>query len=417
MPDYNWPPMETRKVIGKQQKRLDGPPKAAGRAKYSSDFNRNDLLHATFLTCPHAHAKITAIDTSEAEKLDGVKAVKIVNPVGFEVQWEGTEVVAVAATSEEIARDAIHKIKVQYDVLPHLVNEADLSKAGNRAKAAGEQVTGDPDKAFQDADVVSEGHYGIPVITHCCLEPHGKVIEWKGDQVNYWPSTQNVYGVVATSRKLSACRPRTCIRRCSTSAAGSAASSLRTAGAWKPRTFPNSRGGRPVKLFLDRDTELQIAGNRPSAFADIKVAAKKDGTITSWQSKSWATGGVGGGGMPPIPYVFTEIPNKRLQHSAVSVNARAGARVARPESPAGVLPHLQRARGSGRETQDGSGGSVRQEPGLHGARRGLPGADRERRRADRLEAQLASARRGRQRTGEARPRPLGEYVGRSGPSQ
>jgi xanthine dehydrogenase YagR molybdenum-binding subunit len=58
-----------------------------------------------------------------------------------------------------------------------------------------------------------------------------------------------------------------------------------------------------------------------SAFAKIKVGAKKDGTITAWQSDSWATGGMGGGGMPPIPYVFTEIPNVRLNHSAVSVNA------------------------------------------------------------------------------------------------
>ena len=50
-------------------------------------------------------------------------------------------------------------------------------------------------------------------------------------------------------------------------------------------------GGRPVKLFLDRATELMIAGNRPSAFAKIKIGGKKDGTITAWQSESWATGG------------------------------------------------------------------------------------------------------------------------------
>jgi xanthine dehydrogenase YagR molybdenum-binding subunit len=76
-----------------------------------------------------------------------------------------------------------------------------------------------------------------------------------------------------------------------------------------------------VKLFLDRATELTIAGVRPSAFAKIKIAAKKDGTITAWQSESWATGGIPGGGMPPIPYLFTKIPNIRLNHSAVAINA------------------------------------------------------------------------------------------------
>ena len=61
--------------------------------------------------------------------------------------------------------DAARAVKVEYEILPHLVQEHDLAKAGNRAKPAGEQVTGDPDKAFQDAATVSEGEYGIPVIT------------------------------------------------------------------------------------------------------------------------------------------------------------------------------------------------------------------------------------------------------------
>ena len=80
-------------------------------------------------------------------------------------------------------------------------------------------------------------------------------------------------------------------------------------------------GGRPVKVFLDRASELTIAGVRPSHFAKIKIGAKKDGTMTAWQSESWSTGGFGGGGMAPLPYVFNKIPNFRLNHTAVSLNA------------------------------------------------------------------------------------------------
>jgi xanthine dehydrogenase YagR molybdenum-binding subunit len=76
-----------------------------------------------------------------------------------------------------------------------------------------------------------------------------------------------------------------------------------------------------VKLFLDRATEQMIAGNRPSAYGKIKVAGKKDGTITAWQSDTWATGGFTGGGSPPLPYVYSNIPNQRLNHTAISVNA------------------------------------------------------------------------------------------------
>jgi CO/xanthine dehydrogenase Mo-binding subunit len=66
--------MESRKVIGKPIKRVDGPPKAAGRAKYSSDFNTRGLLFAAYLHSPHAYAKLDSIDTSEAEKVRSARA-------------------------------------------------------------------------------------------------------------------------------------------------------------------------------------------------------------------------------------------------------------------------------------------------------------------------------------------------------
>ena len=53
-PDYSWPPMESRKIIGKSPKRLDGLQKASGRAKYTSDLNMKDLLYGAYLTCPTA---------------------------------------------------------------------------------------------------------------------------------------------------------------------------------------------------------------------------------------------------------------------------------------------------------------------------------------------------------------------------
>src|SRR4249920_3513705 len=131
-PDYSWPPMESRKVIGKPHKRLDGPQKASGRAKYTSDLKMKDMLYAAYVLCPHGHARITAVDTSAAEKLKGVMAVHVIATAGKEVQWHGQEIAAVAATTEEIAREAARKIKVDYEVMPHFVNEADLGKAGSR---------------------------------------------------------------------------------------------------------------------------------------------------------------------------------------------------------------------------------------------------------------------------------------------
>ena len=328
-PDYHWPPMDKRKYIGTRVKRLDGPMKSAGRAKYSSDLNLKGMLFGAYLTSPHAHARITAVDTSEAEKMNGVKAVYVAAKPGSEVQWQGFEVAAVAATTEEIAREAVRKIKVDYEVLPHFVEDDQLAKAGTYGKAAGEKLTGDPDKTFQSAEVVSEATYGIPVVNHCCLEPHGQVIQWvKGDKedgsadtINAWPSVQFVSGYansLAPNLKVPAANIKVKMDYI-----GGGFGSKFGPDAWAEvgARLSKAAGGRPVKLFLDRAAEQMIAGNRPSAYGKIKIAGAKDGTVTAWQSDSWGTGGFATVGGPPIPYIFDGIPNKRINHTSISVNA------------------------------------------------------------------------------------------------
>ncbi|MGA8620464.1 MAG: xanthine dehydrogenase family protein molybdopterin-binding subunit [Candidatus Sulfotelmatobacter sp.] len=197
--------------------------------------------------------------------------------------------------------------------------EASSKPPSNYQKAAA-QTVGDPDKAFAEADVVSEGLYGIPVITHCCLESHGSISEWTdAEHLFTHISTQNVSGIpgqMAEPLKM----PATNIRVHQDNIGGGFGSKF-SPDRWGIFTAEISKkaGGKPVRLMLERDTELKVAGARPSAYARVKVGAKKDGTVVAWQSNSWGTGGPGGGGMPPIPYVFS-IPNQRQQHTAIRNN-------------------------------------------------------------------------------------------------
>src|SRR5882762_4225134 len=197
--------------------------------------------------------------------------------------------------------------------------EASSKPPSNYQKAAA-QTVGDPDKAFAEAEVVSEGLYGIPVITHCCLESHGSISEWTDqDHLFTYISTQNVSGIpgqMAEPLKI----PATNIRVHQDNIGGGFGSKF-SPDRWGIFTAEVSRkaGGKPVRIMLERDTELKVAGARPSAYARVKVAAKKDGTLVAWQSNSWGTGGPGGGGMPPIPYVFS-VPNQRQQHTAIRNN-------------------------------------------------------------------------------------------------
>ncbi len=210
------------------------------------------------------------------------------------------------------------------DVLAAIRAAAVHPEAGNRAQSnyqkAAAQTMGDPDKAFAEADVVSEGLYGVPVITHCCLESHGSISEWTDPEHLFTHiSTQNVSGIagqMAEPLKM----PATNIRVHQDHIGGGFGSKF-SPDRWGVFTAEVSKkaGGMPVRIMLERDTELKVAGARPSAYARVKVAAKKDGTVVAWQSNSWGTGGPGGGGMPPIPYVFS-IPNQRQEHTAIRNN-------------------------------------------------------------------------------------------------
>lgn len=322
MAEYKWPEEGKRTHIGKRIKRLDGPDKVSGRAKYTYDLNRPGMLFGKVLRSPHPHAKIVSIDLSVAEKMPGVKAVKIIQGPGTEIQWAGDEIAVVAAETEGQAEDAVRAIKVQYEKLPHFVNEQnwDTIPEANRRKPS-ENVAGDPAKAFQEAEVIIEGTYGNEVITHCCLETHGLIAEWEDDKnLLVHQSTQSV----------SANGPE--FARALQLPAGNVHLHMDHIGGGFGSKFPVDRwgieaaklskqaGGKPIKLMLERDAELMVAGSRPSVFAKVKVGAKKDGTITAWESTAWGSGGVGNFNFAnQLPYVL-KVADRKETFSPVGTN-------------------------------------------------------------------------------------------------
>ncbi len=323
--NYDWPAAEDRRLIGKNISRLDGPDKVTGRATYAYDRNLPGMLVARLVTSPHAHARITKIDTGPAEAIKGVHGVQIINGEGTELQWNGQEILAIAADTEELARDAVAAVKIDYEVLPHLVKEEDVDQAGSRVKPAADKSEGDPEGAFASADVTHEGYYGLATITHCCLESHGQVVDWTGDEIIVYASTQAVARIGADlaknlARNESVGEVKPSQVRVITPVMGGGFGSKFAIDSWGVACAQLSKKtGRPVKLMLDRDEELQIAGGRPSDYGKIKVGAKKDGTLVAYQSETWSTGGVTSRGAPPLPYVVAP-ENQKIRHLSVSTN-------------------------------------------------------------------------------------------------
>jgi xanthine dehydrogenase YagR molybdenum-binding subunit len=325
MADYHWPPANHRELIGKRIKRIDGPQKSSGRAKYSFDINRPGMLWGKMAGSAYAHAKITKIDTSAAEAMPGVKGVVTIVPEGQEVFWAGQEIVAIAADSEERAEAAADAIKIEYQPLPYLVTNADLQSAGAQfTRQLANRVAGDPDQAFQQADIViSEGLYGSPVITHCCLESHGQVTEWNGDDLTVWESTQNVSGMageyVQGLGEQGINVPANNIHVITQYMGGGFGSKF-AADTWGIACAQLSKKtGRPVKMMLERDHEQTTAGCRPSLYAHVKVAAKRDGTLVAWDSDAWGTQGPHAEGSPSLPYILVP-ENVRAKYTGVLNN-------------------------------------------------------------------------------------------------
>ena len=391
MSEYTWPDPASRPLLGKRISRVDGPIKSSGRARYTYDYNPQGLLAGNILRCPYAHARITSIDISAAEKMPGVKAVQIVQKPGSEIFWAGDEVVAVAAVDEPTAEDAIRAIKVQYEILPHFVSDAEPPKniaetsgpisqddfedmEGNQVpdeqviaairkngisfhlddnyvkelqgygvevpviqalrsakyvqatgpkspfKKTAVQKQGEPDKAFASAAATAQGLYGASCITHCCLETHGMAAEWPGpNEMAVHISTQNLSGIAPQLAEPMGV-PAGNIQVMQQYIGGGFGSKF-SPDRWgiAAAQLSKSAGGKPVKMMLDRAAEQEVAGMRPSAFARVTIAADKDGKLIAWDSRSWGTGGMGGGGTPPLPYIF-DIPNQRKQHVAIATN-------------------------------------------------------------------------------------------------
>ncbi len=340
MAEYKWPEEGKRTHIGKRIKRIDGPDKVSGKAKYTYDMNRPGMLFGKVVRSPYAHAKVVSIDLSAAEKMPGVKAVKALQNPGFEIQWAGEQLAAVVAETEGQAEDAARAIKIRYEKLPHFVNEQNWNAIpeANRRKPS-EATAGDPEKAFKEADIVFEGAYGNEVITHCCLEPHGLVAEWEGDNLLVHQSTQSVSangGQFAQGLGIPAGNVRIKMEHM-----GGGFGSKFPVDPWGLEAARLSKmvGGKPVKVMLERDAELMVAGSRPSLFSRVKVGAKRDGTITAWESHTWGTGGMGNFNVANLfPYVFRPgVENRKETLTIVGTNTGPQRAWRAPNHPQGCL--------------------------------------------------------------------------------
>jgi xanthine dehydrogenase YagR molybdenum-binding subunit len=306
----SWGANDKHRLLNKPMVRVDGPAKATGVAVYTQDVKPPGMLFGRFLTSPHAHAKISKLDLAAAKKINGVKAVLAVVGVGGEVRFEGQPVVAVAATTPEIAEDATRAVAVEYEDLPHVV-KADEAMKPNAPLVAGPggriQKQGDAaktDAALATCDAVVESEYRTPTLHHCCLETHSIVADYRGgDSATVYASTQGTFSIPKdAARELGLEQSKvTSIVQHMGGGFGSKFG-IGIAGQWACRLA--KAVGAPVKMALTRREEFLAAGNGPGSVQKFKAGANKDGTLVAVHATQYALAGIGNSNIAGQPYQY-----------------------------------------------------------------------------------------------------------------
>jgi CO/xanthine dehydrogenase Mo-binding subunit len=316
------------KVVGTRPVRPDGVDKVTGRAVFAADTRAPGMLWGKIKRSPHAHARIVSIDISKAEALPGVRAVVTAadfpdipseeafvgeGPMNFrdlarnvmardKVLYEGHAVAAVAAASQAVAMQALDLIDVTYEVLPFVIDveaamapdapvlHQDLFTAGvepkpTRPSNIAKVVTfkkGDIAAGFNEADVIVEGRYTTQPVHQGYIEPHACLATYAPDgQINIHASSQGHFMIRAYTAKL-----------LGIDIANIRVNPAEIGGGFGGKTLIylepvavtlSKKAGRPVKIQMTREEVFRGSGPTSGATVEVKLGAKRDGTIVAAQ--------------------------------------------------------------------------------------------------------------------------------------
>ncbi len=369
------------KVIGTRPIRPDGVDKVTGRALYGADLNLPNMIYGKVLRSPHAHARIKRIDLSGALAMEGVYAAisgadfpdakhgEIGGEGGGDVAdlaknvmardkvlYHGHAVAAVAAKSLAVAEAALEAIEVEYealtpvlDLLEAMSDDAPLldehcftknlpekpDKPSNVA-AYMQLARGDVDQGFEQADLVVEGEYNIPMAHQGYIEPHACTATVnEGGQATIWCCTQGHFEFRSMTAKVLNMEISDLKFIASEIGGGFGGKTVVYLEPLAVMLAKKSR--RPVKMMMTREEVFRATGPTSGTHCRIKVGAKRDGTITAatawlaYEAGAFAGAPMGPGAMSIFaPY---DLENFRIEAFDVLVNKPKVAAYRAPGAP------------------------------------------------------------------------------------
>jgi len=312
-------------AVGKSFQRIDGIDKVTGAAKYATDLRFENMLYAGLLRSPYAHAKVTHIHTSEAEKLPGVKAVATIFNVPKVVQYWfflrtekkkeqmflqdnivrfiGDPVLAIAANSKETLKKALSLVTVEYEPLkaiqdPHTAlteTKVNIHKKGNIAFKVNKEF-GNVRKGFKTADIIVENTYHTSKQKHASIEPigtcvasfesNGKLTVYSSTQLPHWSQHYLAKAMDLSLNKVRVIKPYT------GGAFGGRCGVIH--GLEVMCSYLSRQTLQPVKMSFTREEDFSATESRHPMTIRMKTGATHEGVITANEVEILSdTGGYG----------------------------------------------------------------------------------------------------------------------------
>lgn len=321
--------MSDYRLVGKDFTPPDVIGKVTGKAKYAEDFRVDGMVYARMLTSPMAHGKVTNIDTSAAEAMDGVIGILTADDVP-EVEapnaailtnspaYIGDPILAVAALDEKTAEDAIAAIKIDIEPLPFVTDPLDsLLTGGPNAREEGnvyarssegsgfrtikwtkEQIDefragkepsgefaaewsyGDLDKGFADAKVVFEESFVTTGYAHMSMEPRTAMAYWQNGTCYVHASAQSQSFMMPGLARMLGVEIKDVVL-ISENTGGGFGSKI---GAYPIAVLPgyfSKKIGRPVQLRVTREQEYYMGSARVGFQGWLRMGFDEKGKATA----------------------------------------------------------------------------------------------------------------------------------------
>ncbi|HXW54433.1 MAG TPA: 4-hydroxybenzoyl-CoA reductase subunit alpha [Candidatus Cybelea sp.] len=304
-------------TVGKPMPMTDARTKILGLGKYADDLTVPGMLIGRILHSPYPHARIVRIDTSVAEGLDGVRGIATgrdaptpygILPIGHDecvfavdkVRYIGDNVAAVAATSAEVAEQALDLIRVEYQPLGAWLDpeksmqaESDWIHASRPHNIEKEyhHVFGDVEAGFRQAAFVSEQRYVAGEVNHAAMEPHSTLAIWEPDgRMTVYSSTQVPYYLHRTISEV--CElPMNRIRVIKPLIGSGFGGKSEVIPIEVAAAVLAKKTKKPVKITYTREEVFYAHRGRPRTIVDLKMGITREGKIAAVEARVIQDGG------------------------------------------------------------------------------------------------------------------------------